>query len=206
MELTSSPALSQVRRRALVLAVAAFIVLVLAGAAAYVYFTAHPALAQKVTLYVVKYMIPKHLLGERGWALFAGIFANNAVSTLVTILVGIVPFLFLPLVNPLLNGGVIGLTAAVARLGGFSLSRFFLAGIAPHGIIELAAVCYAAGLGLSLAAEMVRKIVKPGSPDSPPFPALLLGILRSWALVVVPFLLVAAAIEAFITPHLLGMS
>ena len=203
MELTPRTAAAGFKRRALILAVAAFLILILAGTAAYVFFVARPALAQKFTLYVIKYLVPKHLLGERGWGLFVGIFFNNTVSTLITVLAGLVPFLFLPMANPLLNGGVIGLTAATARLTGFSMSRFFLAGIAPHGLVELAAVSYAPGLGLRV--EVVRRILRPADPQAPPFAGLLLGTLKSWIFVVVPLLFAAAAIEAFITPRLLGM-
>ncbi len=205
MNTTPSEASSRFRHRALAMALVAAMVLVLAGAAAYVYYTSRPAAAQKIVSELVKLLGNKHILGEKGWRLFAGIFLNNAVSTLITVLIGIVPFLFLPLANPVLNGGVIGLLAAVSKQAGMPLVRFFLVGIAPHGIIELAAVLYATGLGLSLTLEIIRKILVPSPGESPSFPRLIVHALRSWATIVLPLLLAAALVETFITPLLLGI-
>jgi stage II sporulation protein M len=193
------------KRRALAMAVVSGLVLVAAGTAAYLFFSARPALAQKTAFDIARLLGKKHILGEKGWPLFFDIFTNNAVSTLVTLVGGLVPFLFLPLINPLLNGGVIGLLAAVSRAAGMPLGRFFLAGIAPHGIFEVTAVVYATGLGLSLTLEISRKVLGASSEASPPVAGLITSALKAWALFVVPLLLVAAAVETFVTPHLLGL-
>lgn len=205
MNTTSSETSSRFRHRALAMALVAAIVLVLVGVAAYAYYGSRPAAAQKVVGELVNLLRNKHILGEKGWRLFAGIFINNAVSTLITVLLGVVPFLFLSLVNPVMNGGVIGLMAAVWKQAGLPMARFFLAGVAPHGVFELTAVIYATGLGLSLTLEIIRKILLPAPAESPSFPRLVLRALRSWALIVLPLLLAAAAVETFITPHLLGV-
>ena len=205
MKILPPEASSRFRHRALAMALVAAIVLVLAGVGAYAYYAGRPAAAQKVVGELVKLLGNKHILGEKGWRLFVGIFVNNTVSTLITLLLGVVPFLFLPLANPVMNGGVIGLLAAVSKQAGMPMVRFFLAGIAPHGIFELTAVLYATGLGLSLTLEVIRKILLPTPAESPSFPRLVLSALRSWAVVVLPLLLVAAAVETFITPRLLGI-
>ena len=99
----------------------------------------------------------------------------------------------LTLVNGFVVGYVGGLFAGWSRLG------FFACGVVPHGVIELPALVLASGFALRLGATMVRP-----SPD---------GWLRGMGLalndylrgmvVVVPMFILAAAIEAWITPALL---
>jgi stage II sporulation protein M len=146
------------------------------------------------------------------------LFYHNARASLVPILAGFVPFLFLPILDPLLNGGVIGLLVSVARHQHLDVPRLVLTQILPHGVFELTAVLYVTSLGMYLSAGMGKKAViawkdrmgtAPGNPlDSCAEPvaagpaSLARNIVRSFVLVVLPLLLVAAAIEGFVTPHL----
>ena len=208
--------------------------------AGFLYFMLWPAQEKKALEYVVNALkdIP---LGGSPFILALTLFYHNARASVVAIAAGIVPFLYLPILDPLVNGGVLGLLASVSKHNGLDVPRLILTQILPHGVFELTAVCYATSLGLYLSAGMSRKaaaawkarmgqrtegICTPSAPSvlsptagtastaTPALPAgcplgeaggpegLVRNVVRSFALVVLPLLLVAAFIEGFITPNL----
>jgi stage II sporulation protein M len=160
-------------------------------------------------------------------ALALTLFYHNARASAIAVVAGWVPFLFLPILDPLLNGGVIGLLVSVSKHQGLDVPWLILTKILPHGVFELTAVLYATSLGMYLSAEMGKKARvawrerrrrRRGEP--PPVPKVenflencpessaardespALNVLRSFVLVVLPLLLVAAFVEGFITPVL----
>ena len=127
------------------------------------------------------------------FSLIGFIFLNNAVKSLLVILLGVI--LGLPsMLFVLVNGYVIGtVTAAVlSKLG----CGVLIASLAPHGIIEIPAVLLASGLGVQVGHAMllrftgqrheVRNVLECG-----------LKIYVRWIL---PALLVASVIEVLVTP------
>jgi len=217
--------------------------------AGFLYFMLWPDQERKALDYVVNAL--KHIpLGGSPLVLALTLFYHNARASVVAIAAGIVPLLYLPILDPLVNGGVLGLLASVSKHQGLDVLRLILTQILPHGVFELTAVCYATSLGLYLSAGMTRKaaaawqarksqrgagtrtqgacppsalasvpsflpsdagIAPAASPDLPagcPLgeaagpEGLVRNVVRSFALVVLPLLLVAAFIEGFITPHL----
>jgi stage II sporulation protein M len=197
--------------------------------AGFLYFLIWPAQERKALEYVVNALkdIP---LGGSPLVLALTLFYHNARASVVAIAAGVVPFLYLPILDPLVNGGVLGLLASVSKHQGFDVLRLILTQILPHGVFELTAVCYATSLGLYLSAGLSRKSAAawkarksqeragtcpPSAPAAPPDPpaccplgeaagpeGLVRNVVRSFALVVLPLLLVAAFIEGFITPSL----
>ena len=130
--------------------------------------------------------------------LAAAIFLNNSVKTLAAILlglaIGIVPALFL-----IVNGLVLG---AVVLLSSQSRGVWpSLVSILPHGVIELAGVFLGTAIGLMLGDVVLKRLLRKS--DAKIKPALNLA-LRFYAIVIVPILLVAALIEAFVTTALIG--
>jgi uncharacterized membrane protein SpoIIM required for sporulation len=178
------------------------------------------------------------------------LFYHNARASAVTLAAGVVPFVFVPILDPVINGGVLGLLVSAGQHQGLNVPKLVLTQILPHGVVELTAVLYTTSLGLYLSAELGRKAKsawqerrarkgripwrrplsgpseQPGagadgapaeskvstSPEGGPAsgpglappcqPGLVRDLVRSFALVVLPLLFVAALIEAFITPHL----
>ena len=140
---------------------------------------------------------------------------------------GTVPFLFLPILDPLINGGVLGLICSISKHQGLDVPHLVLTQVLPHGVFELTAVLYATSVGLYLSmawgkrpwpqwrrrkrrraagdragagrSEFPRR--RPGRGSGEP-ESVLRNVVRSFVLVVLPLLLVAAFIEGFITPHL----
>jgi uncharacterized membrane protein SpoIIM required for sporulation len=114
----------------------------------------------------------------------------------------------------------------VTKHQGLDVPRLVLTKILPHGVFELSAVLYSTSLGLYLSAGLGKKAVaawrkKRGQRYGQPPPAqdltnflesypewaagpesLARNVVRSFVLVVLPLLLIAAFIEGFITPSL----
>jgi stage II sporulation protein M len=74
--------------------------------------------------------------------------------------------------------------------------------IAPHGILELPAILLGTSIGLRLGTQAWRRLA--GKADKTLLAELGDG-LRIYFTVIVPLLLVAAAIEVYVTPHVAGL-
>ena len=131
--------------------------------------------------------------------LAAAIFLNNSVKTLLVILLG--PLLGLtPVVFLIVNGAILGavIPVAVESKGLWSA----LMTIIPHGIFELPAIFIGTSIGIRLGVHPFRRLA--GKTDST-FLAELAHGLRLFVSVILPLLLLAAAIEVFVTPLIAGL-
>ncbi len=236
-------------------------VLALGFVLGFVYFLLWPAQEKRALIFVMKQLkdIP---LGAPPLILALVLFFHNARASALAVAAGIVPLACLPVLDPLLNGAVIGLLASLAKHQGLNVPLLLLKGVAPHGIFELAAVLYATSTGMYLSTALAEQIraglarkrgdarpdaeaaavpegpaespppfgpgesgtdsggaaaVNPSGQENgkgadgtaeiglkrkPPLVCCLASVARSFLLVVLPLLAVAAFIEAFITLHL----
>ncbi len=154
------------------------------------------------------------------------LFYHNARASLFAAAAGWIPFLCLPAFDPLLNGTVLGLLVSIARHQGVNVPALVMTGIIPHGIFELPAILYVTSVGISVSVTLGKKILGPRHPvdffrleengeagkspgrDAGTLPGvagLAMMAARSFVLVVLPLLFVAAVIEAFVTPLLTGI-
>ena len=132
------------------------------------------------------------------WKLAGAIFLNNALKTLMAILLGtvlgIVPGLFL-----LANGAALGVALSLSiQARGAWLS---ILGIVPHGIIELPAVFLGTSIGLMLGIHLIKHLRGSSSMTTR---SEIGCALRFYCTVIVPLLLLAALVEAFVTAALLS--
>ena len=194
--------------------------------AGFLYFMIWPAREMKALAFVVKSLedIP---LEASPLVLSLALFYHNARASVIAMAAGAVPFLFLPILDPLINGGALGLICSVSKHQGLNVPHLVLTQILPHGVFELAAALYATSVGLYLSMSLGKSAVakwrrrkrrraeedRPvsvspyftqdgpervsGEPESP-----VRNAVRSFILVVLPLLFVAAFIEGFITPGL----
>lgn len=193
--------------------------------AGYLFFSLWPAQEKKALEFVVQSLKDVSLQASP-LVLALTLFYHNARASVVAVAAGVVPFLFVPLLDPLLNGGVLGLLVSIAQHQHLAVPRLILTQILPHGIFELTAVLYATSAGLYLSAAMGRKAraawlkkrargnARPPESDpdfletdpertaADPAESPARNVVRSFVLVVLPLLLVAAFIEGFITPNL----
>jgi stage II sporulation protein M len=192
----------------------------------FVYFVLRPDQEKKALEFVLRALKDIELQGSP-LVLALTLFYHNSRASAIAIAAGVVPFLFLPILDPLLNGGVLGLLVSVTKHQGLDVPRLVLTKILPHGVFELSAVLYSASLGLYLSEAMGKKALaawrkKRGQRQGQPPPApdltnfletypdrmaaepesLARNVFRSFVLVVLPLLLIAAFIEGFITPLL----
>lgn len=127
--------------------------------------------------------------------LFLLIFFNNAIKALLTIYLGLF-FGIYPLYFIFINGELIGLVYALSMANiGVAAA---LAGLLPHGVFELTAILISAGYGFWLGTKTFNSVVyhKPLRP-------VLGAAFRTYYSLILPLLLIAALIEAFLTPILI---
>jgi len=126
------------------------------------------------------------------------IFLNNSLKTLVVIVLG--PVLGLvPVVFLLINGAILGAVIPVAVQANGLWSALMT--IVPHGVFELPAIFMGTSIGIRLGVHPLRRLA--GKADT----TLLAGLgygLRLYARIILPLLLLAAAIEVFVTPLVAG--
>jgi stage II sporulation protein M len=131
--------------------------------------------------------------------LLTAIFLNNALKTFIVIIFGmffgVIPVLFL-----LVNGAAVGvaITSATQSRG---LWESLLA-ILPHGVLELPAVLLGTSIGLMIGGHSIRRIF--GTADTT-LGTELGRALKFFVAVIIPLLILAALVEAFITPVVAGI-
>jgi stage II sporulation protein M len=131
--------------------------------------------------------------------LAAAIFLNNSLKTLLVILLG--PLLGLAsVVFLIVNGAILGAVIPLA-VESKGLWRSIMT-IVPHGIFELPAIFLGTSIGLKLGLHPFRRLA--GNADTTLLSELSYG-LRLFFRLILPLLLLAAAIEVFVTPLLAGI-
>ena len=196
-------------------------------AAGFLYFMLTPAQGQKATAFVIKSLKDIAPLQGSRFAVAVALFYHNARVSVLAGLTGAVPFLFLPILDPLLNGAALGLLCSVFKHQGLNVPLLIATKILPHGVFELPALLYGTSVALYLSAAMGRRAAaawrsrksrRRGQPPAvvgtegfleayaaKPEEAdenLAGNVIRAFVLVVLPLLLVAAFVESYITPLL----
>ena len=126
------------------------------------------------------------------------LFGNNLRAMVLSTLYGFIPFLYLPALSMGVNAILLGMVASSVNGQWLLLA----AGILPHGIFELPALCLSLAAGLCLCQNINRYIRKNEKGVMKP---LLLNILRVTGLVVVPLLVIAAIMESYVTPAVMQL-
>lgn len=126
--------------------------------------------------------------GLSTFSLIIFIFLNNLQSALLGMLLGVL--IGIPsVINSLINGVVIGyVLRKVYAVSGFS--EFWR--LLPHGIFELPAIFISLGLGLRFGMFAFKKDAKKE------FVNRFFGVARTFVLIVLPLLLIAAIIEGLL--------
>ena len=126
------------------------------------------------------------------------IFLNNSVKTLLAILLGTL-FGLLPAFFLVVNGAALGAVLSMStRSRGLWVS---LLSVVPHGVIELPAVFLGTAIGIMMGTILVRKFfaksdAKMGGEIG--------HAMKFFVTLIVPLLLVAALVEAFVTSALVA--
>lgn len=140
---------------------------------------------------------------ESPWELFSLLLTNNLTATVNAVFYGYLPFLYYPAL--VLGSNALSIASlAVVYIGGGQLSAAaFFAGILPHGIFEIPALLIACAIGLCNCRLITRMVLKKPQFTDPRTQLVSL----SWLFfaLVMPLLLLAAAVEVFLTPAVLSL-
>lgn len=121
------------------------------------------------------------------------IFFNNAVKMLASVLLGPI-FGIVPVAFVLLNGFVLGVFVHLVIVENGAL--FIIAGLAPHGIIEIPMLLISSAIGLKLGYEVFLIVIgKPANLKDE-----FMKGMQLFLFVLLPLIFIAALIETFITP------
>jgi stage II sporulation protein M len=138
------------------------------------------------------------ILAPFTFTMFMFIFIKNVITLLFSFAFGPI-FCIVPVVTLVLNGWIVGLVATIfieqESLG------FVLAGLLPHGVIELSALFIGEAAALSLGVTLIIALFQKEKRER------LLPSLRQnlrYLILAVALMLPAAAIETFLTPLLVG--
>ncbi|WP_434291816.1 stage II sporulation protein M [Clostridium botulinum] len=126
---------------------------------------------------------------------FIDIFFNNVKVSIVSIIIGVIPYIYLSFITPIVNAWVIGLVLANAKIMKQNVLLTLLLGILPHGVFEITAFLYASSIGVYLTKnisnytdnkyEFLKKVVP--------------NILIAFLFIIIPLLFVSTFIEVFIS-------
>jgi stage II sporulation protein M len=132
-----------------------------------------------------------------------GIFENNAFGCLLAIALGLIFLGIYPAFFIASNGVIIGvaLGMVISKYGAVLGILVFVIGLLPHGIFELTAVFVSSAMGMKLAYDLVRSVIKS---DLNIIKNSIWEALRMYIFWILPILLIAAFIEVFVTGAILG--
>ncbi|PKM59600.1 MAG: hypothetical protein CVU99_12470 [Firmicutes bacterium HGW-Firmicutes-4] len=162
-------------------------------------FLSDPTLSQSYFKELQVLFNQKEFLEGTGVELWLGIFLNNVIASGISSLLGVIPFLFLPMFSLASNAIIIGLIGAVYQTNGIGWLAF-LVGILPHGVIEIPALILGVTLGVHLCLKLSKTILRRSIKGELKQAAI--GCLRIYILWLIPLFFLAAFIETFMTPIL----
>ena len=183
---------------ALLMTAAAFLIICLLGFGVSLF---NKSIPEFVVNYFTQMVQDSNIVTDEGAIRFGALLANNLRAAVFSVLYGFIPFIYLTALAVGMNALILGVLAAYYVSNGTSLLIYF-AGVLPHGVFELSALLITFALGLLLCRRITQYIRKNTKGMMKP---LLCNIARSFVMHVVPLLVVAAAVETYITPAVLAL-
>jgi Uncharacterized membrane protein len=130
---------------------------------------------------------------------------NNIEASLVGVVLGFVPFLFLPALVLISNAAVIGAVLSLYSLKGSNVAAVLAAGVLPHGIFEITAVVLSMSMGIYLCYTICSLITGTNKGNKKAvMKKTVADIVRTFLCIVIPLLIAAALIETYVTPLILN--
>ncbi len=129
------------------------------------------------------------------------ILLNNLRATLVVLVAGLVSFSVLGVMAYLANVSLVGVVLGVFALIGYSPAQLFAAGILPHGLFEIPALMLTSAAVLRMGAVLVTP--QTGKSMGEVVLEVIADCAKIFIGLVIPLLIVAAFVEAYITPSIL---
>ncbi len=145
------------------------------------------------------------VMDEEGDVSLVRLFLNNLRATGMGTVLGVIPFLFLPSLSLISNGGIAGAVFAILANNEMNVFLWIAAGILPHGIFEIPAIVLGAAMGMMICLFECEKILGKGRLAELSALEFFGNICKLFVLVCVPLLMIAAVIETYVTPLIINM-
>lgn len=156
-----------------------------------------PDLRTKLVQVMFSTLNGKNLSDESGRLSVLALFLNNVQATAFIMLYGLLPFIQLPALALGVNAMMLGVMASWYAAEGIS-PLAYLAALLPHGVLELPALFLSFGTGLYICGQLTRRCRKDQSARS--LWACMTLASQMLLSVLVPLLLIASFVEAYVTP------
>jgi len=166
------------------------------------YFYKNEQMAQDV----MNFYLPtvESMMNEDGAISFLSLLRSNIFATATCIGLGLIPFLFLPvwavLSNAMVIGAILGLSASTGLM---SPAKAVVFGLLPHGIFEMTGFFLSMAMGIYLCRTLSLKILRKAGDTR--ILQVLNDIARTFVLVVIPLIVIAAFVECTVTPQLMKL-
>ncbi|NYT20082.1 MAG: stage II sporulation protein M [Methanosarcinales archaeon] len=176
--------------------IAVVVMFVLSGIAGYFYTALNPA-SSDIALEGLEGLV-ELIMSMTPIEIMLFIFFNNAIKSLMAFVLGL-GFGLIPLLFVVSNGYILGVMVYLeSQENGFT---YILLGILPHGIIELPMILISAAMGLRMGINVLNALAGRSVDIKGEFKQGLNMFFRF----IMPMLLLAAGIETFITPVVIGL-
>ncbi|MDF3003903.1 MAG: hypothetical protein K0S22_375 [Oscillospiraceae bacterium] len=166
-------------------------------------YRADPAKMEQQMAQLAELFDEKDVISESGQLSAVGLFFNNFIASGMSVVIGVVPFIFVPLAALAFNAALIGMISAIMATTGAGGLYELLISVAPHGVFEIPALIISSAMGIALCLDVSARVLYRKRDMS--FLMLLAELARLSVLVVVPLLAVAAVLEAYLTPTLMAI-
>lgn len=139
--------------------------------------------------------------GDGSFNMFA-LLKNNWNAMLMSLLYGVFPVSFLPLISLFSNAFLVGVMGGWYATNGLTVSAY-LAGLLPHGIFEIPALILAISCGICLSVNSTRILLR--HPKRVKYLDMVCDLLRVMLFLVAPLTVAAAVVECYLTPVIMGL-
>ena len=143
-----------------------------------------------------------------------GFIKNNTAICFEGIVIGTIPFAFVSIPLLIKNGYFIGMALVFCKeISGTSIMKLLVFEILPHGVFEISALLLSMSIGIHLCLSLTKKLlniiykdenknIKNGKKDDVKIKDLFKEYLRLVIFLILPLIVLAGFIEAYITPIL----
>ena len=130
------------------------------------------------------------------------LFKNNVTACLYGVITGFIPFFYMDAFSLVINAASIGIIGAIYSYQHLSM-LLLAAGLIPHGIFELPAIFISLAMGFKTCHLMTLRIT--GKIKNLDMKAHSINLVRIFVWIVLPLLIIAAIVEAHITPIIMNL-
>lgn len=141
---------------------------------------------------------------------FVGMFLNNLKTCTQILFLGLIPILFLPWLSVIFNSALLGFVAYIIVDMHQNIFKVFLLGIFPHGILEYSVYILSACIATKFQVLWINKIknlfrrkIHKQSLES--LSEIIKQMVLQFFFILIPWILIAALIEAFVSKYLLDV-